>query len=299
MTRRTLRFLTLPAFLSCVAAAHAAEDTTSLPRLPFPMPAAEYPQEALVANQEGVVVLRATIGTDAKMTNVAVVESSGHPILDDAAVLVLRNAQLSQAPTTPDGQPTSADVMVDATWDLPLESAEEYFPEEFFGNALAAQDAAIVYPVADENNHQHINARDFPVRALRQDFTGIAGLYLHVLEDGSVAEARLVSTSGDESIDEAAVTVAERFEYSPGRVGGAAVEMWVPFEMLWSFGALHGARRFNPCFQMAMVDPYERRTDRDRSDAPRGTPAWIHGCFTDRTGWPMRASFLPMRGGRK
>ena len=59
-------FLTVGAVLGVwaalpnIAVAQSTDDG-SLSRLSFPMPAIEYPQEALVANQEGTAVLRLTI----------------------------------------------------------------------------------------------------------------------------------------------------------------------------------------------------------------------------------------------
>ncbi|MEY4878709.1 MAG: Gram-negative bacterial TonB protein C-terminal [Pseudomonadota bacterium] len=240
----------------------------SLPRLPFPMPAAEYPQEALVANQEGAVVLRATIGLDAKMTNVSVVETSGHPILDDAAVLVLRNAQLSQPPMTPDGQPTSADVLVDATWTLPLESAAEYFPTEFYGTAPYADASAITYPKEDTSSPLPITARDYPAVSIRREEGGIAGAYVLIAIDGAVKDVRLVSSSGHERLDEATLVVLRRFDYVPWTTSVAPTELWIPVRLMWSTGSWYETRRVNPCYSVPLVDPYRRRDIERDEDAP-------------------------------
>jgi len=67
-----------------------------------------YPQQARQQGVEGTVVLRLTVGTDGAPTDVRVSKSSGHPALDDAAVVRVRQARF--APALKDGEPVSTSI---------------------------------------------------------------------------------------------------------------------------------------------------------------------------------------------
>ncbi len=246
------------------AVAYAAD--SALPHLPFPMPVADYPQEALVANQEGAVTLRATIGLDAKMTNVSVVETSGHPILDDAAVLVLRNAQLSQPPMTPDGQPTSIVPIIEAP-----------------------------------DSRNAVSARDYPPISIRQMETGRTGVYILVATDGSVRDVHLASSSGYERLDEATLRVTRRFTYAPGTIDGVLTEMWTPQRVVWALISGNTTRGAPGCEPRPLVDPFERRSRVAPDEALPEIDRWtrysrdgdvIDGLILTEQGWMKLAPAL-------
>jgi TonB family protein len=60
-------------------------------------PAPHYPMEARRNKWEGTVVLEAMVGVDGMVKNVTVKESSGHSILDDAALKTVRTWQFHPA----------------------------------------------------------------------------------------------------------------------------------------------------------------------------------------------------------
>ncbi len=281
------------------AVAYAAD--SALPHLPFPMPVADYPQEALVANQEGAVTLRATIGLDAKMTNVSVVETSGHPILDDAAVLVLRNAQLSQPPMTPDDQPTSADVLVDANWVLPLESAASYLPNIFPAVPHPQASDRIVPIMEAPDSRNAVSARDYPPISIRQMETGRTGVYILVATDGSVRDVHLASSSGYERLDEATLRVTRRFTYAPGTINGVLTEMWTPQRVVWALISGNTTRGAPGCEPRPLVDPFERRSRVAPDEALPEIDRWtrysrdgdvIDGLILTEQGWMKLAPAL-------
>lgn len=70
-------------------------------------PPPSYPPEAVRNNLTGVVELEILVGVDGKPLDVLVVRSSGHRILDQAAVRVVRSRWTFQ-PAMSNGQPTQA-----------------------------------------------------------------------------------------------------------------------------------------------------------------------------------------------
>jgi TonB family protein len=88
----------------------------AMPRLALPVEPGNYPDESLVASEEGSVVLIATIGVDGQMSNARVESSSGHSRLDEASIILANEARLSTPPTNAAGEPVSVEVFVDIVW---------------------------------------------------------------------------------------------------------------------------------------------------------------------------------------
>ena len=101
------------------AAQPNSEDAT--PRLTLPIAPGNYPVDSLVANEEGHVVLIATIGADGQMSNARLEQSSGYSKLDEASITLANEARLSTPPTNAAGEPVSVEVFVDMVWELPAE----------------------------------------------------------------------------------------------------------------------------------------------------------------------------------
>jgi TonB family protein len=95
----------------------------AMPRLALPVEPGNYPDESLVASEEGSVVLIATIGVDGQMSNARVESSSGHSRLDEASIILANEARLSTPPTNAAGEPVSVEVFVDIVWELPPDTS--------------------------------------------------------------------------------------------------------------------------------------------------------------------------------
>ncbi len=77
----------------------------------------DYPPAALRRREQGGVVLRVTVGPDGRARAAVVQQSSGHPLLDDAAVAkVLRDWRF--APATRDGVAVTGTVLVPFAFEL-------------------------------------------------------------------------------------------------------------------------------------------------------------------------------------
>lgn len=77
---------------------------------------AEYPEVARQAGAEGTVRLRAEISSTGRIDSAYVVLSGGHPLLDEATVVMLKTC--SATPATYANQPTKSSILVDYEWRL-------------------------------------------------------------------------------------------------------------------------------------------------------------------------------------
>lgn len=79
-------------------------------------PAPPYPHQARRQGWEGTVVLRVNVQSDGVPASVIIVQSSGHAVLDDAALRTLRRWKFSSAKLA--GQPVSATVDIPISFKL-------------------------------------------------------------------------------------------------------------------------------------------------------------------------------------
>jgi len=90
-------------------AAHPGPAPTTCPR---PV----YPKEALQAHWTGVSTVAFLIDTDGKVRNAKVLKSSGHDMLDDAALTTLQGCAFR--PTMKNGRPVEAWQPIQFVWTL-------------------------------------------------------------------------------------------------------------------------------------------------------------------------------------
>lgn len=76
----------------------------------------EYPPAAQRLNQEGTTSIKFTVNTDGSVSNVQVVGSSGHDMLDSAAIRCAQNWRYK--PAVQDGQPVTAPWQTNVQWKL-------------------------------------------------------------------------------------------------------------------------------------------------------------------------------------
>lgn len=81
-----------------------------------PCPLPKWPTESLRRNQTGAVMLSFLIAEDGSVVDAKIVESSGYPLLDEAAMEGLRPCKLR--PKIKDGVPTAAWVKMQYIWTL-------------------------------------------------------------------------------------------------------------------------------------------------------------------------------------
>ena len=232
-----------PEMASTQSTSAQSEANESLPRLPLPIAPENYPVESLIANEEGSVVLRATIGTDGQMSNAQVQTSSGHPRLDEASIFLANDARLPTPPVNAAGEPVSVDVYVDLEWNLPLEPAEKFMliPELAQGTAA---------PVPDSLAHQTVRAQDYPAAAIRSGMHGTVALNVLVSEEGEVENIEILHPSGRYNLNRAAERVAARFHWTPGTRNGLAVATRIPVVIYF---VVRSGRASDQCYSVPLI----------------------------------------------
>ena len=189
------------------------------------------------------------------MLDAQIEETSGFPILDQAAILVARNATLSEPPLTADGQPTTAQALADAIWTLPLESVDEYIRVESYTIDPPSPEDVVTYP---EPASAPVSSSDYPWVSAWRGEEGSAVVQILVGEDGSVRDAHLASSSGYERLDEASLSMVTRFTYVPSTINGSPTEVWAPQRITWWLPEKSRGSVYD-CFDAPHVSAFERR----------------------------------------
>ena len=159
------------------------------PLEPLTLSPADYPVEALLAGEEGRVVLNVEIGADGRVGTVFVERSSGSARLDAAAAYYARSRWRFDTKV-------SATILVEVPWILPNQAAQQF---EIYVPAPAAGTSQATRRPPPPNAPQ---ISDYPDSALRLGESGIVGATYRVLENGTVGEIRIVESSGSPRLDE-------------------------------------------------------------------------------------------------
>jgi protein TonB len=73
---------------------------------------------------------------------------------------------------------------------------------------------------------------EYPEAAKQAGIEGRAVVQITILEDGSVSDAKVLQSSGNEVLDQSSLTAAKAFKFSPGMLDDQAVKthISVPFQ---------------------------------------------------------------------
>ena len=80
---------------------------------------ADYPRQALRRGWEGTVRISLVIDTEGRVSQCAVIGSSGHPVLDEAACAGARRYARFKPATDPDGNPVEGGFMTAIGFTIP------------------------------------------------------------------------------------------------------------------------------------------------------------------------------------
>ena len=114
--------------LSAFAVSASAQQPSLGDRLPeaqLPQPAPvwftfdDYPRDAVLQRMEGAVQYRVTIGADGYVRDCAILQSSGHNLLDQQTCAILRRRAKFQPPRDQTGQQLASEYIGTTRWLLP------------------------------------------------------------------------------------------------------------------------------------------------------------------------------------
>ena len=78
-----------------------------------------------------------------------------------------------------------------------------------------------------------ITEEDYPPQSKRLGEEGVTICRLYVLEDGSIGDVQIATSSGFPRLDETAVRKLKRWRVNPGTENGKPVPMWWDLRVVW------------------------------------------------------------------
>ena len=245
----------VPSAAQLPAAPADAPADAPLPLEPLTPSPADYPLEALLAGEEGRVVLNVQIGTDGRVGTVFVERSSGSATLDAAATYYARSRWRFDTKV-------SATILVEVPWILPNQAAqlfEIYVPAPASGTSPATRRPP-------PPNAPQIN--DYPDAALRLGESGIVGATYRVLENGTVGEIRIVESSGSPRLDEMVHRMlTDRWRFDAATSNGKPVAMFRSSAIAF---IIPGAKPTRHCHRRPVIAQEETRVMGRLDFAPPG-----------------------------
>lgn len=174
---------------SATTAADGPDDSETHPPIVHPYP--EYPYEARAKHFEGRGYFRLHVNTQTgAVEKVVISKSTGHSVLDQAAIRALRQWRFSP------GTPKEISLPVDFRLSHKIETAQE------------ARAAAI-----------YASAPEYPMEARRSRLTG-RGVFEFIVDkaSGQVTDVVVVQTTGHGVLDNSVIRAFRKWRFKPGTV---------------------------------------------------------------------------------
>lgn len=169
-----------------------------------------YPELSVMTSEQGTTLLQVHIGADGVPGDVFVVQSSGSPRLDEAALTHVKAYWRWHAPVV-GCQPTAMDGRIMVTWDL--------------------KDA----PNKDQPKPPDVimSWSDYPPGALARHEHGDVSLMAVVEADGRVTGTRVLRRSGFPDLDDKSETVIASRRWTPAAMDGKPVKTVLFLNLVW------------------------------------------------------------------
>jgi TonB family protein len=183
----------------------------------------DYPAAALRGNEQGMSAFRLTIGTNGRVSDCVITQSSGSAALDAATCRILRSRARYVPARDAAGNPAPGTDSGRVTWRLPDDD-----PHERAGVPIPATMAALRAPF-----QSYVTARDYPAAALRAQ--GVSRVHVVIGMIGRVIACDIDRPSGSPALDAAACRIVrERARYTPARNAAGAFVCDVDWgEIVW------------------------------------------------------------------
>jgi TonB family protein len=171
-----------------------------------------YPPAAVANNEQGTVGLALQIDAGGNTKNIHVTATSGYADLDEAAVACA--ATWKYHPATQDGHP------VEVPWRANVKWAMDY---------INVPTPAGQIPHACEST-------GFPREVIRSGIGGDVRVLFQISTDGSVKNATITRSSGDQNLDQLTIDCVSKWKYMPVVIDGKPVEIPWQTAVNWQVG---------------------------------------------------------------
>ncbi|MGQ0560368.1 MAG: M56 family metallopeptidase [Gemmatimonadota bacterium] len=193
-----------------------------------------YPPLLRDAGIGGVARVRVRVHASGQVDGHELVESSGHPALDQAAMRVLREMEHVPARSaTGEAMNTVTEyrlVFAPRKSGEPKPAARE-LPRQTPVEAVSEVPSFTPYTVKPElANREEVGralVRNYPPALRDAGVGGMALIWLLIDETGSVAKTMLKTTSGQSELDAAALELGRVMRFTPARDGEEPVKVWI------------------------------------------------------------------------
>ena len=172
----------------------------------------KYPYWAAFTGKQGVVRLRAVVGTDGMVYDVEVVERDGPKTFAYAAVRAVEHWEYEPARLHGRPVPVYYHVVVKFTLRRPPKPPQ---PPESADDPVPASILGIKAPVARTRA-----APEYPPAAFAEGRAGWVVLEIHIRTDGTVADETVVRSEGGAEFEDAAVKAVKSWTFEPARFEG-------------------------------------------------------------------------------
>ena len=196
-----------------------------------------YPEEAKLAGAQGRVIVQFTIKTDGEVTDVIVQRSSGNAALDAEAVRVVSSSPKWEKPGCQDGHPVAVVYSFPFAFRMPEPPASPVSggsDEEAIPFQLVEQKPSFGGGDANEFS-KWVNSRlNYPEEAKAAGITGRVTLQFSILPDGSLADLKVLRSSGNQLLDAEAFRVLSGSpKWKPGYQKGSPVKVTYTFPVIF------------------------------------------------------------------
>jgi len=230
------------ACLTCAAAIAAPAAAQQVPTNPVATGAPHvctenYPEAAIKANAEGTTLLEFTVTQQGAVANIKVGKTSGNADLDAAAMQCASTWQYK--PALQRGKPVDIDWQASVQWALrspaneTTPAANETLPSQLPGHVC----------------------RNYPHGALWDEAQGSARVSFRIAADGTVKDAAITKSTGNNDLDQAALACVAAWKYKPATRDGVAVDWSWEANVNWSLGSASAPPPPGPCARYATVTP--------------------------------------------
>jgi TonB family C-terminal domain len=212
--------------------AWAQSDTTTPPRQDYGFFSNclgnGYPPDAFAAHIQGSVEVNLRVTTDGQVRDVVLAKSSGNESLDRRTKACFEAGRYK--PATQNGQAVAVSWHEKVDWTIEEWQGHQIAHVKFDPNRESA--GGPFYPQAI--GKPHICIEYYPPLAVRLRVQGTTTLGFTITTEGTTADVKVKVSSGDQSLDEAALTCARQWIYKPAMKDGKPVAVPWKAEVRWS-----------------------------------------------------------------
>jgi TonB family protein len=208
-----------------------------------------YPGELRRAGVGGTVYVFMFIEADGTVGNAVVQESSGNEALDAAALTAAREIEFIPARNSDETVPVwvAFPILFQAPWQSDEQEPTERSPVETPATSLApppadpdqlrAKPQFTPYTqrpgIKDREAAIDVVLQHYPDTLRRAGVGGTVIVFMFIEADGTVGNALVEKSSGNEALDAAALAAAREIEFTPARNNDETVPVWVAFPILF------------------------------------------------------------------